>query len=167
MRNIEIEKIMKKQGYHCSSSIKDIHNAASVERMSEIYFYYIKQCIEKNFPTLDMLREFKDEGVELGIYIDQNGVYKAKEKNSINGDSEIIINTDEFEVSRIWLRDNSSLTINAKANSVVFLYCLNQSKANIKSKDNARVYVNLYHNSFVESKEGNVFITKKDYYGSK
>lgn len=160
---------MKASGNHCQESLIDVHNAESVERLSHILFYYMKQCIEKDFPSMDIMRDYKDTGYPYGVFVEREGKYEAL-KNNVLFDSNLTLTIGEYNISRIWLRGSSFLTLEAKGNSIVLVDCFDASKIKITAKNQASVKVNLYGDSECLEIEGKASIKKMNkkvyWYGS-
>lgn len=150
---------MKGSGDHCTESIVDIHNANSVKCLADILFYYMKPCIQKKFPSLEVMRDYKDSGFPFGVFVEKSGIYEAL-KNNVLFDSNITLKIGKYNVSRIWLRGSSTLTLEAKDNSIVFIDCFDNSKIEIVSKDKSSVNVNLYGDSQCGKIEGFVSVKK-------
>lgn len=144
---------MKGSGEHCSESIVDVHNANSVGRLADILFYYMKPCIQKEFPSLEVMRDYKNTGYPFGVFVERYGEYEAL-KNNVLFNSDITLHIDKYNISRIWLRGSSTLTLEAKDNSIVFIDCFDSSKIKIVAKDKSSVKVNLYGDSECSDMEG-------------
>lgn len=165
MDTLKLEKIMKGSGDHCSESIVDIHNANSVGRLADILFYYMKQCVQKDFPSIEIMRDYKDSGSPFGVFVERSGIYEAL-KNNVLFDSNITLRIDKYNISKIWLRGSSTLTLEAKDNSIVFVDCFDSSRIKIIAKDKSSVKVNLYGDSECSEMEGfaSIKITNKRVY---
>lgn len=159
MDTSRLEKIMKGSGDHCSESIVDIHNANSVGRLADILFYYMKQCVQKDFPSIEIMRDYKDSGYPFGVFVEKSGVYEALKNNALFN-SNITLKIDNYNISRIWLRGSSTLALEAKDNSIVFVDCFDSSQINIVAKDQSKVKVNLYGKSQCINMEGNAHINR-------
>lgn len=159
MDTSKLENIMRISGIHCSESIVDVHNAVSVQRLAGILFYYMKQCVQKDFPSLELMRDYKETGYPFGVFVERSGEYEAL-KSNVLFDSNITLKIGKYNVSRIWLRGSSTLTLEAKDNSIVFVDCFDDSKIDIISKDRSSVKVSLYGDSQCVSMEGFASVKK-------
>lgn len=138
---------------HCAESRTAVHNTCNnTERLMGVYFYYIKQCTQKDFPSLEFLRaNFGTQVAPWGGYIDTKGKVKACKKNVFIGDADAQMEVAGYDIALCWVRHNSKLEVWVKDHAHLHIDCFEDSevKVHIEGKG-TRVYINTYANSEAE-----------------
>lgn len=137
MNNKQIRKIMLEMGGHCKESLTDVKEANSEKKIFEVLFDYIKPCMEKDFPTYNIMEHFKISGEPYGVFVDSRGEFIAKEQNILYGDSTIALHVRPYDVVRIYLKHISHAQLKIGENAIVILYKFDKSTFEIiKGNDN-------------------------------
>jgi len=136
---------------HCKESIAAVHNTQDkAELLMQAYFYYIKECTKKDFPTIEVLRAQFGKGVApWGGYIDAIGDVPALRRNAFVGNSNAHIVTNKYNIVQCWVRHTSKLKVIATEHSHVHIDCFEDTNVHVHIEGNAKVFVHQYGNSKV------------------
>lgn len=135
---------------HCAESQAQVHNThGNMEMLVQCYFYYIRQCVQKGFPSLDYMRQYLGAGAaKYGGFIDAHGEIEPQRDMAFVGDSDCQFTAGGYSIHRVWLQHNSKLTAIASDHSHLHIDCFGNSELLVRvASPTARVYVNLYGNS--------------------
>lgn len=135
---------------HCAESQTDIHNThGSIKKLVQCYFYYIRQCIQKGFPSLEYMRQYLGtEAAKYGGYIDAQGEIKPQRDMAFVGDSDCQFTAGGYNIHRVWLQNDSKLLAIATDHSHLHIDCFGNTELLVRvASPTARVYVNQYGNS--------------------
>lgn len=135
---------------HCAESVADIHNThGSVQKLVACYFYYIRQCIQKGFPSLDYMRTYMGEAAaKYGGYIDAQGEIQPQRDMAFVGSSDCQFTATGYDIHRVWLQHGSKLVAVATDHSHLHIDMFGNSELLVRvASPTARVYVNQYGNS--------------------
>lgn len=135
---------------HCDESIADIHNThGSIEKLVQCYFYYIVPCVQKGFPSLAFMRKyFGEEAAKYGGYIDAQGEIQPQRDMVFLGNSSCQFTAVGYNIHRVWLQHESSLTAVATDHSHLHIDCFGNAQLLVRvASPHARVFINLYGNS--------------------
>ena len=144
----ELERLMQ-QG-HCAESQRDIHNThGNIEKLVQCYFHYIRQCIQKGFPSLEYMRKYLGAAAaKYGGYIDAQGEITPQRDMAFVGNSDCQFTATGYSIHRVWLQNDSRLTAIASDHSHLHIDCFGNSQLVVRvANPTARVWVNLYGNS--------------------
>lgn len=148
-RIAELERLMAVG--HCAKSQADLHNThGDIKGMVHYYFYYIRQCIQKAFPSLEYMRtQLGAEAAQHGGYIDQHGSINQPQRDmAFIGNCQCQFTCAGYDIHRIWVQHNSQLDITATDNSHLFIDCFGSSTIHVRvDSPTAKVTVHLYGNS--------------------
>ncbi len=148
-RITELERLMAVG--HCAKSIADLHNThGDLKGMVQCYFYYIRQCIQKDFPSLEYMRtQLGAEAAQYGGYIDQQGVISQPQRNmAFIGDCNCQFTAEGYNIHQIWVQHNSKLKITAADNCNLHIDCFGDSQVQVHiTSPKAKVRVRIYGNS--------------------
>lgn len=135
---------------HCAESVADIHNThGDMAELVHCYFYYIRQCIQKGFPSLDYMRQYLGKAAaQYGGYIDAQGDVQPQRDMAFVGNSDCQFTATAYNIHQVWLQHNSKLTAIATDHSHLHIDCFGNSELVVRvTSPTARVWVNLYGNS--------------------
>lgn len=138
---------------HCAESMSKIHNSRNrISRLIETYFYYIKECIKKDFPSLSFMRNhIGNEGAIYGGFIDTVGEIEPVRRNAFVGDCNASFTSNQYNIHLCWVRHNSKLKVIATGHSHVHIDCFENSSIEVViSSPTAKVYINQYGSSHVQ-----------------
>lgn len=135
---------------HCAESVTDIHNThGSLQKLVECYFYYIRQCIQKGFPSLAYMRQYLGSAAaKYGGYIDATGDVQPQRNMAFVGDSNCQFTATGYNIHQVWLQNDSKLLAIATDHSHLHIDCFGNSELIVRmASPTARVWVNLYGDS--------------------
>lgn len=138
---------------HCAESISRVHNSHDcTSRLVETYFYYIKECIKKDFPSLAFMRSYMGtEAAKYGSFIDVTGEVEPLRRNAFVGDCDATFTSTKYNIHLCWVRHNSRLKVVATDHSHVHIDCFENSSVEVViSSPTAKVNINQYGNSKVQ-----------------
>lgn len=150
---------------HCAESQTDIHNTrGDIGKLVQCYFYYIKQCVQKGFPSLAYMRQHLGErAAKYGGYIDTTGEVQPQRDMAFIGDCNCTFTAGGYNIHRVWLQHNSQLTAVATDHSHLHIDCFGDSQLILRmASPTAKAWVNLYGDSkcTIEGNADNVIINK-------
>ena len=135
---------------HCTESKAAVHNTCNnTKKLFEVYLYYIRQCTQKDFPSLPFLRsQFGAEVAQWGGYIDAVGMVQAHKRNVFCGECNAQLEVGDYTITQCWLRHESKLEVWVKGHAHLHIDCFENSElvVHVEGKG-ARVYVNTYADS--------------------
>nr|DAI97855.1 MAG TPA: hypothetical protein [Caudoviricetes sp.] len=138
---------------HCAESVSKVHNSRNrASRLVEAYFYYIKECVKKDFPDLSFMRGYM--GAEAAIYggfIDTVGEVQPLRRNAFIGDCDASFTGSQYNIYLCWVRHNSKLKVVATDHCHLHIDCFENSSVEVViSSPAAMVRINQYGNSKVK-----------------
>lgn len=135
---------------HCAESVSKVHNSHNrTNRLVEAYFYYIKECVKKDFPDLSFMRRYMGaEAAQYGGFIDTVGEVEPLRRNAFVGDCDASFTSSQYNIHLCWVRHNSKLKVVATDYSHLHIDCFeNTSVEVVIASPTAKVYINQYGNS--------------------
>lgn len=138
---------------HCAESISRVHNSHNrTSRLVEAYFYYIKECVKKDFPSLSFMRSYMGaEAANYGGFIDAVGEVEPMRRNAFVGECDASFTSSQYNIHLCWVRHNSRLKVVATDHSHVHIDCFENSSVEVViSSPTAKVNINQYGNSKVQ-----------------
>jgi hypothetical protein len=118
----------------------------TIADLCNMYKKGIHFCIEKNYPNLDYItKHYRGKTEEYGVYINEIfSTYVSQDIYIINGGSIGKIRNNEFNVTKIYLRHTSVLTLNCIDYSITYVDMYDNSEISLNISDKARVIINQY-----------------------
>ncbi|MFB9120994.1 hypothetical protein ACFFUE_07305 [Bergeyella porcorum] len=157
--NIEtIIEQAKKQGI-CVEWHKDMQQNPTLENLCEMFFKGDDWAMDNNFPTPEMLRAFP-ETVHHGLFVDASYQGSAPQRIAFFGGSDAVLDSDGYQVSEIYLRQNSRLKITAKGMSKIFITALDNAVIEAKAMQNARIVIFDKRKTNNDALEGNIKVIR-------
>ena len=117
----------------------------NLDSLCEKYAKGIDFCIEHDYPSIEYMKEHFDGIMQKhNIYV--NDIFEDVNirKIIINGTSIGSLLYDSFSVGKIYLRHYSRLKLKVKDNAKVFIFIYDDSFVEIENGDNSKVYVYKY-----------------------
>lgn len=157
--NIEtIIEQAKKQGI-CVEWHKDMQQNPTLETLCEMFFKGDDWAMDNNFPTPEMLRAFP-ETAQYGLFVDTSYQGNAPQRIAFFGDSDTVLDSDGYQVSEIYLRQNSRLKITAKGMSKIFITALDNTVIEAEAMQNARIVIFDKRKTNNDVLEGNIKVIR-------
>lgn len=150
-RLTELQKLMAHG--HCAESVSRVHNSRNrTSRLVDTYFYYIKECIKKDFPSLEFMRSYMGaEAAKYGGFIDTTGEVEPLRRNAFIGCCDASFTSSQYNIHLCWVRHNSKLKVVATDHSHLHIDCFDNSSVEVViSSKNAKVTINQYGGSRVK-----------------
>ena len=121
--------------------------------LAKLYIQGIDFCINKNYPTIDFIRNnFKGKCEPYGIYVDDTVNTLNKPDTVLNGCCNANLIYSGFSVSRVYARHNSKLLVKVMNYAHVTIDLFDETSLNLVSiGSKARVLVNVYGNAKITS----------------
>lgn len=162
MKNIakELAKQAKGKGI-CQEWYKDLKTTQDTGKLLEMYVRGIDFCLSNDFPSNSFIKDnFKGKMEAFGIHLDEQISIKNERKVVALGKCTGKIEVDGYNVSEVFLKHDSDLTISASGNAFVMVDVFDNTTLWVQALDNAKVCVNRYGtNAEITSKsEGNAVI---------
>lgn len=136
---------------HCAESRTAIHNSGgNIAKIMATFWYYIRECTRKDFPTLPMLRNLFAEGITepYGGYIDKQGEVVAQRRMAFYGASRCQCTTTAYNIYQCWLRHESELVVRMADHSHLHIDCFEHSQLVLHAESSTcMAVVKLYGNA--------------------
>ena len=107
----------------------------------EMYFKGDDWAMEHDFPTLPLLQKYKGQTEEHGLYLDYKGTIKNKPHLAFFGDSNIVLEYDNFQVALVNIRHQSKAKIIAKDYAIITINVLDNAQVEIEKDPTAKVFI--------------------------
>jgi hypothetical protein len=136
----------------CQEWHDELKTLENKRAMAEMYIKGIDFCLENDYPSNDYIRRnFSDVMNEFGVFLDDNIDLIDAKKCVALGTTKGRIEIDNFSVSEIFIKHESSLNIIAKDNAFVMIDIFDNGVVMIHAQNNAKVCVNKYGNATIHS----------------
>ena len=139
-------------------------NGANKQTLITMYLSGIDFCIQNNYPPLSFIKENFEKDIlhYNSIYVDE----QITERNPttpvvVNGECHGIMMFDGCHSATIYVRHSSTLHIEAKGLSKVWVHVYDGAKVNIEQKEGAAVYVYPYGENSIVNFVGDVKVRKR------
>ena len=143
----------------CSESYSTMLNATSVDALVNYYVANPDWCLERNFPSLDMLREHFPDAGKMGVFVDRT--FHGEVLNDLQtyifhnckGTIKVGLNVDKAIIPMLYLANGCRLRIIgvgevvSKDPSEVPIYVF--VKNDYSAKDNKHVGFNIYKHELI------------------
>lgn len=122
----------------------------SISNLCKMYFDGDDWAMEHNFPSIEILREFKGKSEIYGLFTDYVGMPNNLSKAAFFGKSNVRLTYTGFSVSQLILRHDTDAKIRICDNAKLIINILDNAKLDIECIDNARVEVFSYGNENIK-----------------
>lgn len=116
----------------------------SLSNLCRMYFDGDDWSMSKDFPRLEVLRQFKGKSEVYGLFTDYVGMPNTLERMALFGNSDVKISYSGYSVSQIVLRHNTKAKITAAENSIVIINILDNAEVDIECIEDAKVTIFQY-----------------------
>lgn len=134
---------MAKKVRACKPEIVALGKASDDATLYELYWDNVLFCVANNFPAPDWIKRNMHDAAQHGLLIG-GSVDSLPDKAVLLKGAKASVVKDEFQHGRYWLRQKSSIAIDASDNSLVVVDLYDDSKAKITARGNALVKVFVY-----------------------
>lgn len=135
----------------CNEYQEKIKNDSSLENLCKMYFDGDDWSMENDFPSLEVLREFKGKSDIFGLRTDFIGSNKNELQSAYFGNSEVNLMYDGYAVGKLILRHQTKAKIKASGNAKLFINILDNAELEIECTEKASVSIFCYDNHNVKS----------------
>ena len=150
----ELAKQAKRNGI-CEDWYLALKNEKDIDSLLDMYIKGIDFCLSNDYPSNDFIsKNFKGKMETHGIHLDEVLDIVNERKIIALGKTLGTVDINGFEVSEIFLKNNSEITILASGNSFVMVDIFDDAKVIVFASGDAKVCINRYG--------GNVFQYSKD-----
>ena len=142
--SIELRKMAREQGL-CDQWFGEWKDDSDNTTLFDKYKRGIDFAISKDYPTLDYIRSHwsKQELMDNNIFVDCKDVicHNLKGTVIVNGDCDLTLNNDFYNVCDVYIRHNSKVKVTARQWCKVMLNVYDNSEVEIECSDDAKVYI--------------------------
>lgn len=148
----------------CAQWTAEWQDNSSKDEMVEKFVRGIDFCIGRNWPSAkDMKKYFGDVIHKHGVYVDENVELKNPKMVILNGECVAHVDYDWMDSGEIYARHDSSLYLNVKGFSRVFVNLLDGAELHIDCEDTAKVFVYQYGGKVVKVKGKAIIRDRHDF----
>lgn len=161
----EIALEAKKKGI-CKEWFSDMLKQNSIAPLCKMFFDGSDWAMENDFPNIELLRKFKGNSEQYGLYADFKGeliLKSLKNQKAFFGESEVDLSAGDFSVSEIYIRHNSKAKIKVAGSAFMVVTLLDSAQVEIDVLEDANVSVFYYGTENMVKYAGNVKITEKSW----
>lgn len=141
---------MAREAGLCKPWQEKVVQDSSLENLCKMYFAGDDWAMEKDFPSLEVLRNFRGQTEVYGLFTDYTGMPNNLPKAAFFGSSNVQLTYTGFSVSQLILRHQTEAKIRVCDNAVLIINILDAAKLDIECIDNARVEVFAYGNENIK-----------------
>ena len=156
----EIAIDAKKYGL-CAEWYKKMLAVTTYKQLADMYFDGDDWSMEKDFPSLSILRQHKGAILHYGLVVDS--IFEKFNNNfriAFFGNSESEISYSDYAVGNVIVRHQSKVKIKASGSSKVFVNLIDEARVEIEATENAEVIVYNYGQQTNYSNKGNVIVKR-------
>lgn len=159
----EIALEAKKFGL-CAEWYKEMLSVTTYKQLAEMYFDGDDWSMEKDFPSLSLLRQHKGAILPYRMVVDS---VLEKFKNCLRiaffGNSDAEITYTDYSVGNVIVRHASKVKIIAFGSSKVFINLLDEAEIEVEAIEKTEVIVYQYSDKAKINSSGNVTIKRKSW----
>ena len=155
----EIALEAKKYGL-CAEWYKKMLAVTTYKQLAEMYFDGDDWSMEKDFPSLSILRKHKGSILPYGLVVDSTEKFVNNFRIAFFGNSESEISYSDYAVGNVIVRHQSKVKIKASGNAKVFVNLIDEARVEIEATENAEVFIYNYGQQTNYSNKGNVIVKR-------
>lgn len=115
-----------------------------IEPLCKMYFDGSDWAMENDFPSLEILRRFKGNSEQFGLFTDYSGTIENSRRTAFFGKSKVEIIAKNYDVQEIYVRHNSHAKIYASDNAFVVVNVVDDAMLEVVCDGKAKVNVYCY-----------------------
>jgi hypothetical protein len=156
--NKDLAKQAKRKGI-CEEWYNDLVNTTDTNALLSMYLRGIDFCLSNDYPTNDYIRKnFKGKMESFGIHLDES-IHVANDKKIVAlGKCTGIVEVSEYNISEVFLKHDSEITLKAEGNSFVVIDMFENTTLSVVAFDEAKVCINRYGGRVIQKVNGNALI---------
>lgn len=164
---MELTQQLKKDGIAkglCRMWQMKLVGELDMKRLIELYIKGIDFCISEDYPTLEFLRErVKGKCEPYGVFVDDETELVNPKDVVLNGVSKAMLEYDGYTVANLYIRHTSVAALVVSDHAIVTVDAFDTSHVVVAvAGDSAKVSVNLYGDSTVETYGNGITINRKN-----
>lgn len=150
----EIQALAQAAGA-CSEGVNKVLESGTPEELISLYKEKIDFCLSENFPSNEYLTENVDADLlaKNGIYLNKSAELENADFLVLLGDCKIDLEVNQYSVSQVFVKNESTANILTEGNSFVVIDCFDNSKVIVNAFGNSKVLVNIYGDAGVQMNE--------------
>ena len=158
----EIALEAKKYGL-CAEWYRKMLTVNTYKQLAEMYFDGDDLSMEKDFPSLSLLRKHKGAILPYGLVVDSTEKFENNFRIAFFGNSETEISYSDYAVGNVIVRHQSKVKIKASGNAKVFVNLIDEARVEIETSENAKVIIYNYGPRTNYRNQGNVQVKKSSW----
>ena len=159
--NIGKEFAIAAKGYNiCENRYKELLLMSTYKQLSQIYFDEDSWSMEKDFPSISLLRQHKGAFLPYGLVVDSTEKFVNNFRIAFFGNSESEISYSDYAVGNVIVRHQSKIKVVASGNSKVFINLLDAAEVEVIATDETEVIIYNYGPQTNYYNQGNVTVKK-------
>ena len=158
----EIAIEAKKYGL-CAEWYRKMLSVTTYKQLAEMYFDGDDWSMEKDFPSLSILRKHKGAILPYGLVVDSTEKFENNFRIAFFGTSESEIYYSDYAVGNVIVRHQSKVKIKASGSSKVFINLIDEARVEVEATENAEVIIYNYGQRTNYSNKGNVQVKKSSW----
>ena len=158
----EIAIDAKKYGL-CAEWYKKMLAVTTYKQLADMYFDGDDWSMEKDFPSLSILRQHKGSILHYGLVVDSTEKFENNFRIAFFGNSESEISYSDYAVGNVIVRHQSKVKIKASGSSKVFVNLIDEARVEIETSENASVIIYNYGPRTNYHNQGNVTVKKSSW----
>jgi hypothetical protein len=135
--------------------------------MIQMYLKGINFCLANDYPSNKYIQQYFGDIInDFGIFLDSRIDLASPRNCVVLGTCTGLIEINSFNVSHIYVKHNSELTIVAKENAFAIIDVFDNSIIHVKTHDNSKIFVYQYGMSVVKQEVfdfSKIKVTQKTY----
>lgn len=131
---IELQEQIKQEGIKLGMCDKfvEMWGDPNIEKLCEFYFRGQDFCIEKDFPSIELLKEYSSETAQYGLYAD-NGHSVSQPHVAAVGNAEVSV--DVTSVTDLTVRHNAVVIVRLYGKCLCYISAYDNCKIIVEHKD--------------------------------
>ena len=158
----EIAQDAKKYGL-CAEWYRKMLSVTTYKQLAEMYFDGDDWSMEKDFPSIELLRKHKGGILPYGLVVDSTEKFENNFRIAFFGNSESEIYYSDYAVGNVIVRHQSNVKIKASGNAKVFVNLIDEARVEIEATENAEVIIYNYGERTNYYNQGNVTVKKSSW----
>ena len=162
--NIGKEIALEAKNYGlCAEWYKKMLSVTTYKQLADMYFDGDDWSMEKDFPSLSLLRQHKIAILPYGLVVDSTEKFENNFRIAFFGNSESEICYSDYAVGNMIVRHQSKVKIKAYGNAKVFVNLIDEARVEIEATENAEVIIYNYGQRTNYHNQGNVQVKKSSW----
>ena len=155
----EIALDAKKYGL-CAEWYRKMLSVTTYKQLADMYFDGDDWSMEKDFPSIELLRKHKGDILPYGLVVDSTEKFENNFRIAFFGNSESEISYSGYSVGNVIVRHQSKVKIKASGSSKVFVNLIDEASVEVEATDEAEVFIYNYGPQTNYSNKGNVIVKR-------